>query len=117
MIGSSDLPRDDTGAPVGTYRLRVGDLTETYPGADFRDGVADRVPGRIVARLVEAFGEGMGIRPADVETAEACARHIYETTGDGERAKAVRSLFRNPRRRGRGKRAKKAPGKAQKASE
>ena len=98
MLSSSQLPRDDTGFPRGVYRLRMGELTETYPGAAFRDGVAEHVDGRHVARLAEAFGPELVIEPGDADTAEACARLVYETTGDGALAKRLRALHRRQRR-------------------
>lgn len=104
MLTASELPRDADGAPIGVYRLRLGELTEGYPGANFVRGVADGVRGFDVTRLADAFGPSLRIEPADPETAEACARLLFERTGDGARAKALRALHA---RRGRRKKTDK----------
>lgn len=106
MLNLSDIPRDADGLPLGVFRLRLGTVTESYPGAAFVDGVAERVTGLPVRRMAEAFGTQLAIEPGDAETAEACARAIYERTGDGARAKSLRALY--PKRGKRGERGKRA---------
>lgn len=97
MLGIDDLPCDELGWPAGVYTLHVGTLTDDYPDAHFRKGVAERVPGRAVARLHQSFGGAMKIAPSDAATAELCARRVFERTGDGAKAKALRALFAVPK--------------------
>lgn len=83
----SELPRDRDGAITGTYavRERSGGLVE---------GVGERaVEGPELERLDAGLGAYITIAPADAATAEACARRVFELTGDGPRAKALRALF------------------------
>lgn len=101
MLNLSEVPRDADGLPLGVFRLRFGTVNETYPGAVFVDGVAEQVTGLAVRRMAEAFGSPLAIEPGDAETAEACARAIYESTGDGARAKSLRALYpKRGRKRG-----------------
>lgn len=93
ILGIDGLPRDSDGILVGQYHVR------SRSSGGWIEEVGDRaVGGAELARLDAAFGSYITIAPADADTAEACARHIYETTGDGARAKALRTLRRKPRR-------------------
>lgn len=98
ILALSELPRDRDGAIVGAYAVRQ------RSGAPLEE-VGDRPVGQAeLERLDAAFGSFMTIAPADAETAEACARHLFERTKDGARAKALRRMFAKPR----AKKAKKA---------
>ena len=75
MLSPSDLPRKD-GIAVGHYRLRLGTLSEQYPGARFVDGVAEPVAGKHVQRLHAAHGPALHIEPYDEATALAAAEWL-----------------------------------------
>lgn len=86
-----ELPYDGDGALVGMYhvRHREGGLVEE---------VGDRAIGSFeLIRIEAAYGAGVHITPADAETAEACARLVFERTKDKARAKALRALFAKPK--------------------
>lgn len=81
-----ELPRDADGIIVGEYSVRAAD------GAPFEGWEGPRSAADVLY-LNAAHSDQLRYVPTDAETAEACARHIFECSGDGKRAKALRALF------------------------
>lgn len=101
LLTIQELPRDPDGAIVGMYHVR-----DRASGRHLEE-VGERAVGTFeLERLEAALGSYMTITPADADTAEACARHLYEKTKDGARAKALRALFAKPKPRGKGTKKK-----------
>jgi hypothetical protein len=92
FLSLSEIPRDRDGAIVGQYHVR-----DRASGRSLEE-VGERAVGAgELDRLDAAFGSYMTIAPADADTAERCARHVYERTKDPVRAKALRTMFAKPR--------------------
>lgn len=84
----NELPRDADGILVGMYHVR------DHASGRCLEEVGERaIGGAELSRMDAALGLYMRIQPADADTAEACARHVYERTKDGARAKALRAMF------------------------
>lgn len=91
-LSINELPYDGDGALVGMYHVRL------RSGGGLLEEVGDRAIGSFeLIRIEAAFGAAITIAPADADTAEACARAIFERTKDKARAKALRALFAKPR--------------------
>lgn len=91
LLHIDDVPRDRDGAVIGSYVVRDAS------GALLEEVGERLIEGPELLRLEAAFCGRVTIAPADAATAEACARHVFEKTSDGARAKKLRALFRKPR--------------------
>ena len=85
----SELPRGPDGAPVGVYRVRLGERNDILASCQFRGGIAEGVTGRQLQQILSGFGrvdEAVRLdeepQPVVSEASLSRARRVVATMDD-----------------------------------